>query len=94
MHMKSVLKILFLLIFILFTANVVISDRLLLEFNPSNNDLNVHYAFPANSDSVDTIIIDLKLTALLLCIGLIGIIAVDRKRFRSNNDVEDVSPRQ
>jgi len=76
-------------------TNTVISDRLVFEFNPNNNHINVYYTSPSKPESVEPIepiILDFKLIALLICTGLIGIVAFGRKQIQSNNDDEDISP--
>ena len=92
MLMKTILKILFLLLVILLLTNTVISDRIEFEFNPNKSEIIMHYGSPANPDSVDSIEIDLKSITLLSCIGLIGIVVFARRRIKDNNNDEDIAP--
>ena len=78
--MKPALKVLILLIVVLLITNIVISDKLDFEFNSTNSDIIMHIGSPTNPDSDVPIEIDLKLIALLFCVGIIGITVFARRR--------------
>ncbi|MDX2511088.1 MAG: hypothetical protein QNK25_03480 [Desulfobacterales bacterium] len=90
--MKPAHSALIILILLLFLGSPVISDRLGVEYNADDSEINLYYDLPAKPDLVYSIVIDLKVITLLSCIGLIGIVAFSRKRIRSKNNDEDIAP--
>ena len=89
--MKTTYKILLLIIVIVLFSNTVISDRLSVEFNPNNTDINLFYGPSINPTSVDSININLKPIILLLCIGLVGVVVFGRQRIRNKDDDKDIT---
>ena len=89
--MKTTYKILLLIIVIFLFSNTVISDRLSVEFNPNNTDINLFYGPSINPTSVDSININLKPIILLLCIGLVGVVVFGRQRIRNKDDDKDIT---
>lgn len=87
--MKTTHKILFVIIAIVLFSNTVISDRLSVEFNPNNTDINLFYGPSINPTSTDSININLKPIILLLCIGLVGVVVFGRQRIRNKDDDKD-----
>ena len=72
-------------------SNTVISDRLFVEFNPNNTDINLLYGSSVNPTSADSIKINLKPIILLLCIGLVGIVVVGRQRIGDKDNDKDIT---
>jgi hypothetical protein len=72
-------------------SNTVISDRLFVEFNPNNTDINLRYGSSVNPTSADSIKINLKPIILLLCIGLVGIVVVGRQRIGDKDNDKDIT---
>ena len=89
--MKTTHKILFVIIAIVLFSNTVISDRLSVEFNPNNTDINLFYGPSINPTSTDSININLKPIILLLCIGLVGVVVFGRQRIRNKDDDKDIT---
>jgi len=89
--LKTTYKILLLIIVIVLFSNTVISDRLSVEFNPNNTDINLFYGPSINPTSVDSININLKPIILLLCIGLVGVVVFGRQRIRNKDDDKDIT---
>ena len=87
--MNTTRKILFLMVIVILVSNTVISDRLFIEFNPNDSDLNLLYSRSINPTSVDSIKINLKPIIFLLCIGLVGIVVFGRQRIGDKNDDKD-----
>lgn len=87
--MKTTHKILFVIIAIVLFSNTVISDRLSVEFNANNTDINLFYGPSINPTSTDSININLKPIILLLCIGLVGVVVFGRQRIRNKDDDKD-----
>ncbi len=90
--MKPTYSALIILMLLLFLGGPVISDRLVVQFNANDSDINLYYTPPAKPDSVYPIVINLKSITLLFCIGVIGIVAFSRKRIRNKNNDEDIAP--
>ena len=77
---------------IILLSNTVISDRLVVEINPNDNEIDLHYGSHITPVSVDSVIIDLKAITLLLCFGLVGVVAFARQRIRNKNNGKDIAP--
>ena len=90
--MNTTCKILFLVIMIILLSNTVISDRLVVEINPNDNEIDLHYGSDITPVSVDSVIIDLKAITLLLCIGLVGVVVFNRQHTRNKNNGKDIAP--
>jgi hypothetical protein len=90
--MNTTCKILFLAIVIVLLSNTVISDRLVVEINPNENEIDLHYGSYTTPVSADSVIIDLKAITLLLCFGLVGVVAFARQRIRHKNNGKDIAP--
>ena len=93
MIMKKALRVLLVIIVVVFIANTVSSDRYAFDFHLDNSNIIVSYIYNTNSETVDHIEIDLKMITLLLCIGLIGVVAFTRKRVMDESHDEDIAPR-
>ena len=91
MLMNKTRKILFLMVVVTLISNTVISDRLFIEFNPNDSDINLLYSPSINPTSADSIKINLKPIILLLCIGLVGIVVFARQRIEEKNDDKDLT---
>ena len=89
--MNTICKILFLVLVIVLLSNMVISDRLFIEFNPTDSDINLLYSPSIDPTPVDSIKIKLKPIILLLCIGLVGIVVFARQRIGDKNDDKDIT---
>ncbi len=89
--MNKTRKILFLMVVVTLISNTVISDRLFIEFNPNDSDINLLYSPSINPTSADSIKINLKPIILLLCIGLVGIVVFARQRIEEKNDDKDLT---
>ena len=90
--MNTTLKILLVVIAVILLTNTVISDRLFVELNPNDNEIDLHFGSHITPASVDSVIIDLKAITLLLCIGLVGVVVFARQRIRNKNNDKDISP--
>ena len=89
--MNTTFKILFLVLVIVLISNMVISDRLFIEFNPTDSDINLLYSPSIDPTSADSIKINLKPIIFLLCIGLVGIVVFGRQRIGNKNDDKDIT---
>ena len=89
--MNTTFKILFLVLVIVLISNMVISDRLFIEFKPNDSDINLLYSPSIYPTPVDSIKIKLKPIILLLCIGLVGIVVFGRQRIGDKKDDKDIT---
>jgi hypothetical protein len=89
--MDTTFKILFLVLVIVLISNMVISDRLFIEFNPNDSEINLLYNPSIELTSADSTKINLKPIILLLCIGLVGIVVFGRQRIGDKNDDKDIT---
>ena len=90
--MKTAIKILLLALIVLLFANTVISDRLEFEYSPNNSDIIVHFGTSEDPDSIDHVIMDLKLILLLFSIGFIGLTSLTRRRIGDKNNEKNITP--
>ena len=90
--MNTKLKILLLILAVVLLTNTVISDRLIVELNPNDNKIDLHYGSNVTPVSVDSVTIDLKAITLLLCFGLVGVVVFARQRIRSKNNDKNIAP--
>lgn len=88
--MNTRFKILFLVLLIVLISNMVISDRLFIEFNPNDSDINFFYSPSIDPTSADSIKINLKPIIFLLCFGLVGIVVFARQRIGDKKDDKDI----
>lgn len=88
--MNTTFKILFLVLLIVLISNMVISDRLFIEFNPNDSDINFFYSPSIDPTSADSININLKPIIFLICFGLVGIVVFARQRIGDKKDDKDI----
>ena len=89
--MNTTRKILFLMVIVVLVSNTVSSNRLFIEFNPNDSDINLLYSPPISPTSADSIKINLKPIIFLLCIGLVGVVVFGRPRIGNKNDDKDIT---
>lgn len=89
--MNTTFKILFLVLVVVLISNMVISDRLFIEFNPNDSDINFFYSPSIDPTSADSIKINLKPIIFLLCFGLVGIVIFARRRIGGKKDDKDIT---
>ena len=93
MIIKKALGVLLVIIVVVFVANTVSSDRYAFDFHLDNSNIIVSYIYNTKSETVEHIEIDLKMIALLFCIGLIGVVVFTRKRAMDESHEKDIAPR-
>jgi len=91
--MKPLHIVLFALIVLLLLGNTVIPDRLSIGNNPISGEI-----FSQGDDLTATVhakpvTIDIKLVTLLLCVGVIGIAVLSRRRLGDKDHDKDITPR-
>ena len=90
--MNTALKILLLVMAVVLLSNTVISDRLVVELNPNDYEIDLHYGSYITPSFVDSVIIDLKAITLLLCLGLVGVVVFARRHIRNKEYDKEIAP--
>lgn len=80
--MNTTLKILLFVIAVVLLSNTVISDRLVVELNPNDYEIDLHYGSYISPSFVDSVLLDLKAITFLLCLGLVGVVVFARRHIR------------